>query len=148
MLIFTYVHLVNMIPHRHAEANNTLIAYLYDVLKGSSFILSYTTCTPSYSSSSHTRNALSLLMTTLDTTLQGFRGADVSVYKFLTTLGDKQKYVLHFRNLKLHLNLGIELKAIHRVPCFKLRQSMKPFIDFNTNKRKAAPTILKKMFTN
>lgn len=38
-----------------------------------------------------------------------------SIEKFLITLDDKQNYVLHYRNLKLYMNFGLELKEIYRV---------------------------------
>ena len=67
-----------------------------------------------------------------------------SVEKLLTTLEDKQNYVLHYRNLKLYLSLGLELKATHRVLCFKQSAWLKPFIDFNTRKRQAAVNSFEK----
>ena len=80
---------------------------------------------------------------------KGYSGSETpssSVPKLLTTLDDKQNYVLHFRNLKLYLSLGLELKAIHRVLSFKQRAWMKPFIDFNTQKRAAATNSFEKDF--
>ena len=41
------------------------------------------------------------------------------VSKLVTTLLDKEKYVLHYRNLKLYLELRLRVKKIHRV-FFKL----------------------------
>ena len=35
--------------------------------------------------------------------------------KLLCTLEDKDYYVRHYRNLKLYLNLGLQLKSIHAV---------------------------------
>ena len=67
-----------------------------------------------------------------------------SVEKLLTTLDDKQNYVLHIRNLQLYLSLGLELKAIHRVLCFKQSAWLKPFIDFNTRKRREAANSFEK----
>ena len=32
------------------------------------------------------------------------------VHKLIPTLNDKQKYVLHYRNLQLYLDLGLKLK--------------------------------------
>ena len=37
------------------------------------------------------------------------------VHKLIPTLRNKGKYVLHYRNLKLYLDLGLKLKRVHRV---------------------------------
>jgi hypothetical protein len=58
--------------------------------------------------------------------------------KLVSNLLPKRKYVLHYRNLKLYLRLGMELKTIHRVIEFKQSFWLKPYIDFNTSMRKQA----------
>ena len=35
------------------------------------------------------------------------------VSKLIPTLGKKDKYVLHYRNLQLYLSLGLRLKKVH-----------------------------------
>ena len=65
---------------------------------------------------------------------------DEKTSKLLLTLYDKDKYVIHIRNLKYYLEKGLVLKQVHR--CIKLNQSewLKECIDFNTEKRKACIT--------
>ena len=58
------------------------------------------------------------------------------VKKLIPNLGNKTKYVLHYKNLQLYLFLGMRLTKIHRVLKFKHSDWMKKYIDFNTEKRK------------
>ena len=60
-------------------------------------------------------------------------------------LGNKIKYVLHYRNLQLYLLLGMKLVSVHKVLKFKQSDWLKKYIDFNTDKRKNAVNSLKKI---
>lgn len=72
-------------------------------------------------------------------------GKRVDTYKrILNTLEDKNKYVIHYRNLKLYVELGMKLKRIHRVLSFKQSRWMEPYISMNTELRKKAKTSFEK----
>ena len=58
------------------------------------------------------------------------------VKKLIPNLGNKTKYVLHYRNLQLYLSLGMKLTKTHRALQFKQSDWMKKYIGFNTEKRK------------
>lgn len=68
------------------------------------------------------------------------------VEKLLATLEDKDHYILHYRYLQLYLQLGMKIKAVHRVLKFKQTAWMKPYIDFNTEMRKKATSNFQKNF--
>ena len=76
----------------------------------------------------------------------GIKVGDVE--KLVPNLDNKTNYVLHYRNLQLHLSLGIKLNKIHRVLKFKQCDWMKKYIDFNTEKRTNAANSFEKDFLN
>ena len=68
--------------------------------------------------------------------------------KLACNLFNKKKYVTHINSLKQALNHGLKLKKIHRIIEFNQEAWLKPYIDMNTELRKAAKMILKKIFLN
>ena len=61
-------------------------------------------------------------------------------------LKNKEKYEVHNRNLQLHVKLGIQVIRIHRVIEFTLSRWVKPYIDFNIERRKEAKSEFEKDF--
>ena len=68
------------------------------------------------------------------------------VKTFIPNLGNKTKYVLHYKNLQLYLSLGMKLTKIHGVLKFKESDCMKKYIDLNTEKRKNEANHFEKYF--
>ena len=63
--------------------------------------------------------------------------------KLVCNLFNKKKYVIHINSLKA-LNHGLKLKKIHRVIEFNQEEWLKPYIDMNTELRKAAKNDFEK----
>ena len=68
------------------------------------------------------------------------------VEKLVPNLRDKERYVLHYRNLQLYLSLGLKLKKIHRALQFSQSNWLAEYIDFNTLKRVKAKNAFEKDF--
>ena len=52
--------------------------------------------------------------------------------KLVATFGKREKYVVHYQNLKLYLELGMRLEAVHKVLSFKQSPFLKKYIDHCT----------------
>ena len=61
-----------------------------------------------------------------------------SIKKIVSNVMPKNNYVIHYRNLQQCLEKGLILRKVHRILKFKQKDWMKPYIDFNTQKRKEA----------
>ena len=68
------------------------------------------------------------------------------VNKLTQNLRDKQDMVLHGRNLKFYLSLGMKLKSIKRGMSFSEKPFMKCYIDKNTELRAKGKTKFEKEF--
>ena len=66
--------------------------------------------------------------------------------KLTPNLNDKTEYVLHYRNLKLYVQLGLVITKVHRVLKFKQSPWLKQYIDFNTRQRSLADSGFLKDF--
>ena len=64
--------------------------------------------------------------------------------KLVCNLFNKKKYVVHISALKQALNHGLKLKKIHRAIEFNQKEWLKPYIDMNTELRKAAKNDFEK----
>ena len=78
--------------------------------------------------------------------------ANNCINKLAPNLMPKKNYVVHYRDLKYYLLQGLILKKVHKIPELKQSDWMKPYIDFNTQKRKEATNeadkILFKLLNN
>ena len=68
------------------------------------------------------------------------------VEKVIPNLRDKEKYVIHYKNLKQYLDLGLELTCIHRGIKFEESEWLKTYIDINTKLRTEANNNFEKEF--
>ena len=61
------------------------------------------------------------------------------VKKLIPNLGDKVKYIVHYKNLQYYLSLGMKLVKVHRIVSFKQSNWLKKYPEFNTKKRQESP---------
>ena len=68
------------------------------------------------------------------------------VDKLISSFHTKKNYVVHYRNLKQYLEMGMILKKVHRGIKFYQSEWMKPYITKNADLRKAAENDFEKDF--
>ena len=68
--------------------------------------------------------------------------------KLACNLFNKKKNVTHINSLKQALNHGLKLKKIHRIIEFNQKEWLKPYIDLNTELKKAATNDFEKDLFN
>ncbi|XP_074645871.1 uncharacterized protein LOC141902131 [Tubulanus polymorphus] len=76
--------------------------------------------------------------------LLGRLGGSTETEKLVPNLRNKERYVVHYRNLKLYLELGLKLTKIHRALEFDQSPWMEPYIRLNTKLRKLAASDFEK----
>ncbi|MEW8689332.1 MAG: hypothetical protein AB2556_26210, partial [Candidatus Thiodiazotropha sp.] len=68
------------------------------------------------------------------------------VEKLVPNLRNKDRYVLHYRNLQLYISLGMGLTKVHRALRFEQSPWMEPYIRMNTELRKKATKCEKDLY--
>lgn len=69
---------------------------------------------------------------------ENFKPPNSKCFKLIPNFRNKEKYVLHYLNLKQCLKFGLKLKKIHRAIKFTQSPWLRQYIDVNTNIRNAA----------
>ena len=72
--------------------------------------------------------------------------ASGSCRKLISDLNPKRHYIIHYRNLKLYLRLGMRLRTIHRGLEFRQTYWLRDYISLNTERRKLAKNSFEKDF--
>lgn len=68
------------------------------------------------------------------------------VDKLTLNLNNKEKYILHYKNQKLYLSLGLKLTRIYKGMKFNKRPWLKNYIQLNTDLRKKGTIEFEKDF--
>ena len=70
-----------------------------------------------------------------ETIRQKYNTTTGQVKKLIPILSNREKYVLHYRNLQLNLDSGLKFKMVQRVLESDQSPWLKQYVDFNTQKR-------------
>ena len=65
-------------------------------------------------------------------------GVDQEAPKLIPHLYIHTNYVIHYRNLKYLEELGVRITKLHKTISFQQKTWMKPYIEFDSNRRKEA----------
>ena len=68
------------------------------------------------------------------------------IKKLLQTFFDKERYVVHYKLLKLYVQLGLVIKKVHRVLQFRQENWLSPYITLNREKRQVASNKFEENF--
>lgn len=77
---------------------------------------------------------------------QNLKPPDSTQRKLIQNLYDKERYVIHYQNMKQCLKAGLELIKIHRALKFRQSNWMKTYIDLNTRLRQVAKNDFERDF--
>ena len=66
--------------------------------------------------------------------------------KLCQTFFTKERYVIHFNNLKQYLDLGLKVVKVHKMIKFKQSNWLHPYIDFNGSMQAKATDSFSKDF--
>ena len=69
---------------------------------------------------------------------------DHNVEKLIPNLRDKNRYVIHYKNLEQYISLGLKLTCVYRGIKFEERNWLKPYISLNTKLRATSKTAFEK----
>ena len=58
--------------------------------------------------------------------------------KLICDQTDKEYYIVHYRNLKFYIGMGVIIKKVHRIVSFDQSPWLAKYIDYNTDKRAQA----------
>ncbi|MFM7977744.1 MAG: hypothetical protein ACKPKO_00370 [Candidatus Fonsibacter sp.] len=67
-------------------------------------------------------------------------------HKLVPHLYNHYNYVIHYRNLKFIVDLGVKVLKVHKVMSLFQRPWLNTYIDFNTDKRKQAKNEFENSF--
>ena len=66
--------------------------------------------------------------------------------KLIMDQTNKQRYIIHYRELKFYIRHGIRIVRVHTVYKFKQSPSLAKYIKYNTEQRKKSKNLIWKIF--